>query len=291
MRVFSWQELKNGKINISHTAITIGTFDGCHLGHQKLFKAVQNWKNQHKKNNPDIKSGVIFFSHPPRVKLIQDESCQEINNKTEDIMSLNQKLDFFELTGFDFAVVIDFSSQFSKIKGTEFLEILRNNCSMQFLACGSDFRLGYKADTGVAEISSFCSKNGLDFAECTPVLVNSERISSSFIRKAILKADFNSLSLYLGHDWEIDATEFEWCFNRSEKYLALTAARSSYLLLPPSKEYECILTLNDKNQSVLQGNFCVESDFLRLEIPPEQCKSGNSELNQFIHRIKIIRSK
>ena len=281
MKLFSWIDVQNGNINYSHTALTIGTFDGCHLGHQKLFRAVQEWKSVHMTPEYEVKSGVLFFVHPPRMS----------GNNSEEIMSCAQKTDFFKAAGFDFAVAIDFSEQFSKIKGTEFLEILRNNCSMQFLACGSDFRLGYKADTGVAEISSFCSKNGLDFAECAPVLYAQNRISSSFIRKAIQAADFDVLPFCLGHDWEIDAGEYKWCLHQSEKYLLLTAAPSGNIQLPPSKEYECLIYLKDKNQSVLHADFCVESDFLRLEIPPEQFKSGSSELTQFIHRIKIIRSK
>ena len=86
--------------------------------------------------------------------------------------------------------MIDFSEDFSKIKGRDFLDKLRKFCSMQFLAAGSDFRLGHNSDTGVAELSDYATQNGLELKVLDDVKLFGQRVSSSLIRKAVQEGDF-----------------------------------------------------------------------------------------------------
>ena len=100
--------------------------------------------------------------HPPK-------AAKNPTDFSGELSTIDLKLEYFEDLGFDFVIVIDFSCDFSKMKGRDFLTFLKNSCSMQFLVAGSDFRCGYKLDTGILQISEFAAQNGVFFhvvAEC-----------------------------------------------------------------------------------------------------------------------------
>ena len=90
------------------SAMTIGVFDGLHLGHRELIsRIVRRWPNP----------TVVTFRENPK-KVISPESYQG------DIFSLKQKLAAMESLGVSRVVLIDFSENFSRLKGWEFLNLL-----------------------------------------------------------------------------------------------------------------------------------------------------------------------
>ena len=261
IKVFSWDDVINSASDLknltkSGSALSIGGFDGPHIGHRELFTRVFDFK----KSNPDVKTGIVTFNFPPKASKNPADFIGELS-------SINLKLEYFEEIGFDFIVLIDFSCDFSKIKGRDFLAFLKNSCSMQFLVAGSDFRCGYKLDTDVNRISEFASQNGVSFNVVADCLFEDFRISSTFIRMFVQNGELEKASKLLGRPYALDLENA--LYNVNEETGQLQIANSSVTqVLPPVGEYKVLVTLADT--STFFSVMYVESNLLSLEIPLEQ---------------------
>ena len=114
MKVFDWNDIQNVKSDFFEkgSALTIGSFDGPHKGHESLFVSVLNAATE-----KNLISGIITFKQAlPGLK--------HPVNYAGDIATLQQRLFQYENKGFDFVVVIDFNESFSHISGRDFFEIL-----------------------------------------------------------------------------------------------------------------------------------------------------------------------
>ena len=292
MKVFSWSDVvsdakPSGFTFGTGSALTIGGFDGPHKGHCCLFDKVLEYK----KNNAGMRAGVITFSKSPR-------SFKDHGRFSGDLTTPRMKCDFLEAYGFDFCIMIDFSYDFSKIKGNDFLDMIRKFCSMQFLTVGSDFRCGHNLDTGVAELSDYMTSNGLEFRVLDAVLAGNQRISSSLIRKTVSEGLIDYANELLGHRYCIDVSSFFWTFlkkglesqDSSLVSSLFIADRSGTQIMPPSGSYTVSVTFAGEDSCGCPGFYedcCgmlyVEPDFLRLEVPLErECTSLSVEKIFFI---------
>jgi riboflavin kinase/FMN adenylyltransferase len=183
--VYSWDDAAAGKFPIppQGTALTVGTFDGPHLGHAALFDDVLAQK--------DLAPGVVTFAKPP-ASLWRPDTFPGL------IVPLEERLAFLRQKGFAFAVVIDFSKQFSIIKGSEFLAALARNCGMRFLSEGAGFRAGYQGAWDIPAIEMLSKEMGFRLSIQEPRLFQGERISSSRIRQAMRNGDFALAEQMLG---------------------------------------------------------------------------------------------
>ena len=269
MKVFSWNELdslsefvhSSGK----KTALTIGGFDGPHIGHKALLDAVLSKK--------DFIKGVVTFRFTDEFVRKKTERGGG-KNFSGTISTIFQKKQIFESLGFDFCLIIDFSQDFSKIKGIDFLKMLRESCSMQFLTVGSDFRCGYNLDTGVAEISVYAKQFGLEFFVCNQILHDGMKVSSSTLRSLVREARFSEVNELLVSPFALDVQDFEWKSftvqnDNSSVFNGLEVANSSCLqILPKNGVYKVKVTSADKADA-FESLLYVESTFLRLEVPLE----------------------
>ena len=244
--VYSWEQIAGGKLNSAWkeqgTALTIGSFDGPHFGHEAVFQAILAQEN--------LIPGVITFSRSLRG--FKNPSAYE-----GDVVTLSQKLSFFEQKGFAFAVVIDFSADFAKIKGTEFLSVLQNCCNMKFLVEGKDFCCGYQGATDVTQIIEFSRQKYFDFMAVAPILYQEKKVSSSRIRKAILAADFQSAIDMLHYPFTVDCAGFAW--KRDGQYLV--AQKTGIQVLPKDGDYQVLVQLSGRGEKTTpaQTSVCVHT--------------------------------
>ena len=264
IKLFSWNDVLVASKDKNHllsqftkkgSALSGGGFDGPHLGHRELFQQVIDYKT---KNN--VVSGIVTFKFPPK-------AAKNPTDFTGELSTIKLKLEYFEDLGFDFVIVIDFSCDFSKMKGRDFLNFLKSSCSMQFLVAGSDFRCGYKLDTGILQISEFAAQNGVSFNVVADCLFEDFRISSTIIRKFVQNGKLEKASKLLGRPYALDLENA--VYNVNEETSQLQIANSSVIqLLPPVGKYQVKVTLADT--STFSSVMYVESTLLRLEIPLEQ---------------------
>lgn len=267
MDVFSWDDILHGSAGIKPrtTALTVGGFDGPHEGHRALcLSVIQAAKERH------LQSAVVTFKRSPR-------SFKQKADYSGDISSLRLRLKVFEQWGFSFAVVIDFSIDFSKIKGIDFLRILAERCGMRFFSVGETFRCGYQNDVGKEEIDAFAAENGIEFVPLQSVEQDAQCISSSAVRKAVVLGDLERAKLLLGRPFEIDCMQF--CQNTGDGGIVLTdgkalpdgsgALKKNVQLLPPCGTYRVSAYPENGANGALFFSALLHRDdcALRLEVP------------------------
>lgn len=204
MQLFTWNDIQTsldtGRLDslfLNGTGISIGSFDGLHLGHRTL---ISNLVNGCKKQN--LVPGVISFSRPlPSIKHSSDYKG--------DVSTLNQRLELFEQLGCQFAIIIDFDEEFASTSGAEFLNILVNGCNMKLICEGIDFRFGYKGATDVSAIRYFAEQKNISTFFVDQILYKEgsdqeERVSSSFIRQMITRGFFATVEELLCRSYALD---------------------------------------------------------------------------------------
>ena len=199
MKTFSWNDIKNSDgltLFPQGTGISVGCFDGIHLGHRTLLKVLVDECAARK-----LTPLIITFSKPlPGIKHTQDYMG--------DLCTLNHRLELFEQLGIYNVVIVDFDDDFAHIPGTEFLLMLKKCCNMRFIAEGIDFRCGYKGATDNQAIRYFCQQNDVGLQFVNPVYFREgtdeeERVSSSFIRQMIQKGFFLTVNELLARPYEL----------------------------------------------------------------------------------------
>jgi len=207
MHLFTWSNiqsfLETGNIPSifqNGTGLSIGSFDGLHLGHRELLtKLVKGCANQ------NYVPGVISFSRPlPSIKHSADYMG--------DVSTLNQRLEIFEELGIQFAIIIDFDEAFASTTGTDFLNILVNACNMKLISEGIDFRFGYKGATDVSAIKYFAQNHQLSTIFVDQIIykegtAEEERVSSSFIRQMVNRGFFATVQDLLKRPYSIDISQ------------------------------------------------------------------------------------
>lgn len=237
MKIYFWDKIKSDIVSgnlISDfkngSGISIGSFDGLHQGHRFLISTlVQNCK----KNN--ILSGVLSFSRPlPSYKHYQDYQG--------DLTTLEQRIKLFEQLGLDFLIIVDFTKEFSEIKGIDFLDFLHKSFNMKYIAEGVDFRCGYKGSTDISSIKYFSDNNHISYDFLDPVIYRpgtdeEERISSSYIRTMILKRFFSTAQELLERPYSIQF-KIENEIKKQNETLFFEKAKFEQVL-PPIGFYHC----------------------------------------------------
>ena len=176
MHVINWDDFLSGRWPASDRhpstplALTIGVFDGLHIGHRALISRIRAEESC-------IPTVVTFRENP--MKTISR------NRSALDIFSLAGKLAFLEALGVELSVLIDFSPEFSMINGRDFIGLLLGCHPVKLIAVGENFRCGQGSDTGATEIRHLAETRGVETWIAPPVMDEGQPVSSSRIRQAL----------------------------------------------------------------------------------------------------------
>lgn len=190
MRVSSWDEFLAAPPPVRGAAMTIGGFDGIHRGHELLLKKVLEQKDL-------FEPTVITFLRSPKALL-------RPGDYPGDICTLGRKLEIFETCGIAHTVLIDFSRNFSKLAGRDFIEFLAGRGGLRRLVVGSNFRCGYRMDTGTERIRELLVPRGIPVDVIESLMYRAAPVSSSRIRTAIGRGDIALASELLGRPFELE---------------------------------------------------------------------------------------
>ncbi|ADO44745.1 riboflavin biosynthesis protein RibF [Hydrogenobacter thermophilus TK-6] len=173
------------------TAVTVGNFDGIHLGHRFL---IEKLKEEAKKRN--LKTLVLsFHPHPLKVLSPKQSPCELTN--------LEEKLNLLEALSIDYAVFIRFDEKFSLMKADDFIrEILYKRLSAKFLLVGYDWRFGYRREGEIELAKELGEKLGFEVMSVEPFKINGHIVSSTLIRRLLHSGRLEEAQVYLGrHYW------------------------------------------------------------------------------------------
>jgi len=190
MNILSWGDFLSGKNEFSgDLSITVGVFDGVHRGHQGLINEL--------KSNENHRPIVFTFGNSPMVFLRPETFLGPLS-------TLDLKVERLKNFGVNGTVIIDFSLDFSKLTGKNFLDLLLNRGNVQKLVLGQNHRFGNAGDMGPGETQVYCDKRGIELAVVPPVQWAGDRVSSTRIRHTIINGDM-ALSLELiGSPYGVD---------------------------------------------------------------------------------------
>lgn len=172
------------------TIITLGTFDGVHLGHQKIINRLLNNTSQN-----DTESVVLTFSQHPRVVLHAESNIKLLNTNQEKIALLEKK-------GIDNLIIHPFDSEFSELSGEEFVKtVLVEKLNIQKIIIGYDHRFGKNRSCDIHDLIQFGKKYHFDVEQISAEEIDEISISSTKIRNAIHEGNIKLANQYLGYPY------------------------------------------------------------------------------------------
>jgi riboflavin kinase / FMN adenylyltransferase len=231
MKIIKWEEFLRGSLKgTDPAAMSIGVFDGVHKGHRDILNKIIN--------NSTEKSIVVTFIENPRI-LFGDQ------NYPGDIFTIKQKLESLSSIGIDIVILIDFSVNFSKLTGKEFLFLITENTDISLISLGQNFRFGKNGMTSAIEaIELLKSKNiHVDVEKMT--YFEDQLVSSTFIRKAILNGQFKQAQNMLEGVFSLDIADIPQI--KREKTIIIDTNNITQVL-PPQGQYNVRIGNTSMNQ-------------------------------------------
>ena len=174
------------------TALTVGTFDGLHVGHQKILQSVMD-----RARATGQRSAVITFDPHPMRLLLPDRAPFLIQ-------TLPQRLACIERLGLDAALVLRFDHALSLVSAEEFIErILAGGLRAGAILVGSNFRFGHRGAGDVRLLGEYGKRHGFDVEIISPVEVGGKIVSSTAIRGAVASGDVAAAIPLLGRAFSL----------------------------------------------------------------------------------------
>ena len=177
------------------TILTLGTFDGVHIGHAAILKKLtQNTADG------EFESAVLtFFPHPRMV--LQGKSDLKLLN------TINEKIDLLEKIGIENLIIHPFDANFSQISAEEFVKtVLVDQLHIQKIIIGYDHRFGKNRTANIDDLTAFGLKYGFEVEQISAQEINDISISSTKIRTALEDGEINLANEYLGYSYFLSGT-------------------------------------------------------------------------------------
>jgi riboflavin kinase/FMN adenylyltransferase len=176
------------------TVVSIGNFDGVHLGHQYILERLR--VSAAARGSRSV--AVTFDPHPLRV--LRPESCPRL------ITPLEARLELLGNTGVDAVLVLPFNAELSRMRAAEFITtVVHNSLHAIEVHEGNNFRFGYKAEGGIAELRDLGLSLGFEVMIHAPCRARGLIVSSSRVRELIAQGDLGTARALLGHGFFVDA--------------------------------------------------------------------------------------
>ena len=175
-----------------NTILTIGTFDGVHLGHQKVLERLTN---SAKENN--LESTVLTFFPHPRTILNPNKPLKLINSVKERTELLNR-------SKVDNLIIHPFDKNFSELDPEKYVvEILVKKLKAKIILIGYDHKFGKNRTADITDLKIYGKKYGFKVIEIKAEEISNIAISSTKIRKAISEGNISTVKKYLGYDFSL----------------------------------------------------------------------------------------
>lgn len=167
---------------IEASVVTIGKFDGIHLGHQKLIQTVVDLKAAGA-STKNLKSVMVTFDRHPDAVLKPERARLPLIGPT-------QKLALIESLEIDAVLVLPFTLELAAVTGEEFAKtVLVDKLHATNVLIGPDFRFGRGGACGLEELTGFGKELGFEAASIEPVMLEGLRVSTSAIRDVLDRGD------------------------------------------------------------------------------------------------------
>jgi len=173
------------------TLLTVGVFDGVHLGHKYLIsKLVEQARQQ------DLLSGVVTFRQHPQ-EVLHPET------KLPFLTDLDERINLLRSEGVKIIVPISFTAESARLSARQFVKLLRKYLRMRGLVIGADFALGRNREGNADALRALGQEMGFSVTVVPAVILNGEVVSSTTIRKALSKGDIEKVHRLTGRPFSL----------------------------------------------------------------------------------------
>ena len=171
--------------------VTIGAFDGVHLGHQQVIRSLAEKADNHRQ----LAVVVTFYPHPQKV----------LRNIAEPfyLNTPEEKDEIFRMLGVDSILTVHFTHQFAKTSADQFMHSLHAQLAFSNLLVGHDFRLGAGRQGDFTVLEAIGAELGYQVAAVEPLLLDGETVSSSRIRGLLREGRIAQANRLLGRPYEL----------------------------------------------------------------------------------------
>ena len=179
--------------NVNNPVLTTGTFDGVHIGHQKIISQLNQIANE-----VGGESVLLTFSPHPRMVLFpDDENIRLLNTQEEKIHQL-------EKIGLQNLIMFPFTKEFSRLTYIEYVrDLLVNRIGVKQLVIGYDHQFGRNREGSFEQLVELSTVYDYEVREISAQTIDDTNISSTKIRKALEMGDVESANLFLGYQYEL----------------------------------------------------------------------------------------
>ncbi|TDO98375.1 bifunctional riboflavin kinase/FAD synthetase [Flavobacterium sp. 245] len=172
------------------TILTLGTFDGVHIGHKKILERI----TQNTENGKYESLVLTFFPHPRMV--LQEKSEIKLLN------TIAEKTKLLEATGIENLVIHPFNESFSRLTAEEFVHsILVDQFQIQKIIIGHDHRFGRNRTANIDDLIAFGAEYGFEVEQISAQEIQDVSVSSTKIRKALQEGNMALANDYLGYNY------------------------------------------------------------------------------------------
>lgn len=178
---------------VKNAVVTIGTFDGVHLGHRKIISRIRELAEECGGETVIL----TFFPHPRMIIHPEDESLKLIN-------TIHEKADLLQELGVDHLIITPFSRDFSNQSAGDYIrDVLVNKIGTKKIVIGYDHRFGKDRLGGLDDLLKWAPEYGYEVIEIPEQDINDVAVSSTRIRKALLEGNIQLANTFLGYPFFI----------------------------------------------------------------------------------------
>jgi len=171
--------------------LTIGVFDGVHLGHKYLISQLKEHARQQ-----DLLDGVVTFRQHPQEILSPQTQLPFLTDLTE-------KTNLLKNEGVEAIITLSFTHEFAQLSARQFLSLLKNHLRMQGLVIGPDFVLGRNREGNADTLRALGQDMNFSITVIPPVMTNGEVVSSTAIRKALADGNMKKVHNLVGRPFSL----------------------------------------------------------------------------------------
>jgi riboflavin kinase / FMN adenylyltransferase len=182
--------------SLAHAVVTSGTFDGVHVGHQKILsRLIETARQSHGQSVV-----ITYWPHPRMVLHPEDNSLRLIS-------TIEERIEALRLFDVDYLLILPFTREFAQLSSEEYIQqILINTIHTKKLVIGYDHRFGKNREGGFEYLQQNAGRYGFEVEEIPRQDVDAVGVSSSKIRTALEMGDVETATRYLGRPYSITGT-------------------------------------------------------------------------------------
>jgi len=217
--------------------VTIGTFDGVHIGHQEIIKNLVETANKNQ-----AESVILTFFPHPRMVLQKDSGIKLLN-------TIDEKIELLEKTGLKHLVIIPFTKEFSRLTALDFTrDILVSSLRTKKLVIGYDHHFGRNREGNFEQLQEYGKTYQFDVEEIPAQDIKDITVSSTKIRKALEDGAIEKANAYLGYNYMLSGVVIKGkALGRQYKYPTVNIRiEEEYKLIPKSGVYVVETTFDNK---------------------------------------------